>query len=1097
MTLSRTIVRSVSITGAMGNAILPRRQPGIQTEQTGHTPGTAINIILATNPRLQAMSFSIGGQVFSGRDLIRLQADRGNLALEELFLQAGLRPAAVAEFFDDLAQDTRSGPGASSPQSLNDATVDAVYQTVERNDVRSVHRAPTESAAALTEGALRGLSANAENRVPTRGFFELVGEAFLEFFAVIGRVFGSSWNPDTALMNGALTEAQRGDMRRFGTELSQSHGPMLQTILNQPNGRDRLRSALVDSGRPEGVTAATWAAAVDEMLTAVVARHTACPAPVLTGPEAEGVSLYLQANREHPEQAQAALAAFYQERTPPVSGAARSRALELLPSLPHWAQTRVISLYSGHTTVSREFLALPAQQQLVLVELGSRHGFALSASMMSQAMQSLSSLTLADDEARLLGRALSQLTREQLTFALSSAHGVPARLQNLSGAERRTFLLGLTQAARTTGDLEQALAGGGAMTVRNTRSTTLSATERRELISHFSRYDLSLSLADREGRSVIVSTHPSPGGDVALETLLADNAQGRALRTSLGVDTADLHRLLRNVMAEVRFSHSAAHSSELASLQQRVEELQFAVAAEHQPDLSAWTATAREQMQAELSAARAALVEQAPLSNLRFDLREGSALAAAFGLYNGRTERAQDLTQRTRSGVALSARSTVSIPTTRSSTEAPSLFAASSSNYFQSTTGYSFGTKGTQAVVTELRRQGGAPSVARVAEGYAGLDRHASRGVVGQETGVAAGQLGAWRHLQAADVRVVSVTGSGGGRLRTSMNVASRAFRESWRDQGGVSESNIVSADSPTKAELLAMLRAQLLASQPGQGVAFYFIGHNLVDRNNVSREGWMLANGDILAPGDLTEIVSLAEQRGVHLLMVADSCHGDSFVDVVRDRVRLQVQDRGIDTANERAFSQLNNGMRELFRNFEALGQTPDSSLVRLGREHNQDFGSLNEIERMVRAALAADLSVSNDTANAELRAMEERFDAAAMDFEAVVRRAQDAAAGSGAEARRARAELPGMQRRLAFLEARRDQLTGLLIATNELRSARRSLSAASGLSAEDQAVLRHPFLLGQENLPRTRRQASDSMGLLSDAIAAAGLREQNRSLA
>lgn len=1078
---------------------LPRRVSGQQyAEAVRPRAGDSINMLVSMNPRVAAMRFSLGGATYTARDFNRIHAQQGAVGLEELFERHGVSTAAVVEYLDDVANDARAA--TSTTLSLTSVELQRAYQMLDHTDLRGTRRTPLRSAATIAEASLTGISARANDRVPTRNFFELVGEAFLEFFAVIARIFGASWNPDTGLMNGALSDAQKADMARLGDELVDNHGAMLQTVLTQPNGRDRLRDRLVDSGRPDGATSATWEQAVDLMMVRISTRLAAHPVAPMTAAEAQGVFEYLQQNERDPAAAQLTLSTFFRERTPPVSSEARARALELIASANRVGQNRLTRLFDNNELGNR-FAALPHGQQLVIVELAARHGFSASDELLSSAMLSLAGLELQADEARMLARVVSNLSEDRMGWALDREHGIPARLQALSVPERRRFLADLAVSSRSSSDLQQTLSGGGMMSVRNTRATTLSAGERRDLTQTFSAYEITLRFTDRDGHAVRVvargAAHDTENERViTLASLLDDSRGGRALRQELGVDTADLHRLLRNLRSEVEQSHSSANAGALRELQTELRTIEGSLGANTQEDLSPWTPEARRALEERAGSVRARLLEIDRLSNLCFDVSETSSLGRAFGLYDGRTDDARAVLRRTGSGVHLSATSTVTAELQHTAGSSASLFGVTSSNYFQSTTADRNGVRGTREIHHTLRTEGGTASVQRVVEAYASLDAREGRGVRGLENGAAAGNLGQWQNLGASDVRVVTVAGTAGGALRGVPTLAARQFRESWQTAGGITTDRMTHVENPTRAELLDTLQAQIQASQRGQGVAFYYVGHMIIDRGNMEREGWMLRNGETLSPADMAPLLALAEQRGVHLMMVVDSCHGDGFVDEVRSRVRSRINDAGGDTTVEMRVSQINGGMRDLFRSWEFLNGFRDADVTRINREENLQLATNAELEPMLRAALAAPLSGNNEQALAALNAAEENLSLAQVEFDDYMAGVQAIADGNGPQRHRARASLPNLRTRAAYLERRRDAIYGLIVGISAIRSARYELMNNPSARDAYASLLASPVLLGERPIPRDRLSASREMGPVADLIAAASLIETRRAL-
>ena len=88
-------------------------------------------------------------------------------------------------------------------------------------------------------------------------------------------------------MNGALSDAQKTDARRLGDEWVASHGPLLFTVWQQPEGRAKLRERLLESGRPDGVTSATWEQTIDLAMERINTSFTERPPSAMTPREAQ------------------------------------------------------------------------------------------------------------------------------------------------------------------------------------------------------------------------------------------------------------------------------------------------------------------------------------------------------------------------------------------------------------------------------------------------------------------------------------------------------------------------------------------------------------------------------------------------------------------------------------------------------------------------------------------------------------------------------------------------------------------------------------------------------------------------------------------
>jgi hypothetical protein len=600
------------------------------------------------------------GDVETTRALVDRAVERYGAGPEGLRIRVGAETLTAGQLQAQLARDpdrvrdVLRAQGISMPE-LAEVLDDALGSEVTRGtvlDLRAgselarayriggaagatvdVHldRRPTEAAAARAPRAEASASLAGE-RVERPGFGQMIADAFAELGGWLARLFGGSWNPDTATFDGRVDDARfaaRGEADATG-----SNALMLRALLAQPDGEARLRQRLL-AEPPASATEPQWRRAVDDYVGALrdgLTRAERGGAPALSRAESDQVLSYLRAAGNTPDARADVDRALAQPE--PIRG----HVLALLTELPEAERENLGWLLEppgerpGDDATSGQRRAFEARTvmasgdpaaRVALFETLRRDGFraAPDSHAMDAAVDAVASARWVDAEVR--GRYLAlipQLGVERAELASDLRSALDAR------PEARGRVLDDVEArVGSTADLERALVGAQPWVDLPAPSAGLaSARQRVSILETMSAQNVRFATTDASGaRLSIVGRGEGDATTISLDRYFRDEGYRGEVLGRTGLRREAFEGLLTNVTTTLR---SAGSESMLRGAES---DLAAAEAVLRDP---AATREARSDAESSARMARRQLRENAAPSNVEIDLSPGSSLDRTFSL---------------------------------------------------------------------------------------------------------------------------------------------------------------------------------------------------------------------------------------------------------------------------------------------------------------------------------------------------------------------------------------------------------------------------------------------------------------------------------
>jgi hypothetical protein len=943
---------------------------------------------------------------------------------------------------------------------------------------------------ALASKSLGTLRTDAADLSPTRSLGERILDTLAEFFARL--ISLGFWNVRTETWEGARIDDSAAST--YARTLAQTHGALLRTLMEQPDGRAALERALL-AQTPDNVPAATWANVTARLLHHLDSELPRVSAPSLSAVEAQGLADFVAAHPNRHDVTSLVL----RERTPQL--AARGIILERLASLDEAALTQLSHWLETPATsdAARRFQALESTGQQLVMQAVSHADFSVSDARFLEIVtgaERIPALRLSEPQQHALLRAAAGAELDRIHFFTGEGVGLIDRLAGLSSPMRDAFLARAADAAESADNLLVLMSGDTELAgLADARKTTLTAAERARAVRVFERSQLSLSFSPQ-----LIVTARGPEGTtngvriVSLERLLGNATARRAFCREQHLDEADFTRM---VWSLARAAESEGSEETARTARQDRTALAITLAQGIEYDATGESVTLSGDRRLEIEAQMRSLdLTVARSSGLRvrsFDVSREGTLASAFGLYDGRTDTRAAITARTSHGVSLSSVATGGFTHSSFASTATTLAAVAPSTFFQSATfNYRFDGSGrllaggyiaSGAVVDRILRSREAPSVARVLDAYGSLDSSAGA----SEAGVSFGDTSAMRALDPANVRVITFTGAGGSIDGRVFERSSQRFAESWRRGAGVSPAHTMHLATPRREDLLRTIDAQIDAMQEGQGLVLYYAGHNYTDNATNGITGLKLAGGEFLEPEFMRAIAERCAARHINLFWLPDTCRSESFVRPIVDENRTVRSAHGTWTQEQAMLLQMQTGLQAYFTASSSIANTRERDLGTIATLFGETaFATNAQLTTLARRALAVPLGTEDEAAHltltglsdlmverGRLEALRDRNEARAEALRS------ELAAFHGTRAARARLqlELSNITRSEGLIDARIASVDDLINAVVSIRRARKDLPPSA---VRDDAIL-----TGGATMPTTRTDAERQLVALADAIA------------
>lgn len=318
-------------------------RPGIQSETSEESRAedllTTLEFVGLGGDPLQ---FQIGDRTYTAAQL-RRQLEQNSTRFTDFLRAHGISRGEFNQLLDDIAN---SDPEAGTIFDLRpgSALADAYRIGGDDGATYDFHLDPTaiETAAAGHDGIEDRLDVG-EQEVEGPSFWQMIADAFREAIAWIGRLFGSTWDPDTMTFDGRLEDEDAARFRQVGRDMVEGRESAIRALFAQPDGAARVREELL-SQRPESIDEQQWARAMDETIAGMREGLGETPADAPSAELQQRILVYLRAN-DYSADAQAQVDLVLAQ--PP---AVRDAALSLLVELPPEERATMLALFAPLTS---------------------------------------------------------------------------------------------------------------------------------------------------------------------------------------------------------------------------------------------------------------------------------------------------------------------------------------------------------------------------------------------------------------------------------------------------------------------------------------------------------------------------------------------------------------------------------------------------------------------------------------------------------------------------------------------------------------------------------------------------------------------------
>lgn len=506
-------------------------RPGIDSP-THSTDTRAITVELLADIDMATIAqdpvrFQIGDRAFTAGTLLR-EARENPLRFDDFLRTQGISREEFNELLDDIATGEIE-PGHTYDLRAGSDLAQAYRIGGEGGAVVDSHLdvARTEAAAAEHAGLVDRMDVSSEE-VEGPGFFQMIADALAEAVAWIGRLFGGSWDPDTATFDGRVDDEH---FRGVGREMvAGNNGVAVQALLDQRGGEDRIRAQLL-SQRPEAATEQQWARAVDDVIegmrSGLEEARTAGTLPSdLTVEQQQRVLVYLRANDFSDEARANVDLVLAQPET------IRDQALELLTELPEAELGNMLDLFRPLT--SEDGFGDPDVQR-VYAQGDETHKTAIFETMRADGFRHGTSSSQADDLATAVDNAdmftgdthrryldlVPRVGLQRMGLMTNEDVGLAARmaLPNAPAGHADDLLTRFEAHVGNTMDAISILQGSAfELTLSEPERTISSSADRRAVTSAFARNNTSIEM---------------DGEVVDVDRYLSDSSYRRGILTEL------------------------------------------------------------------------------------------------------------------------------------------------------------------------------------------------------------------------------------------------------------------------------------------------------------------------------------------------------------------------------------------------------------------------------------------------------------------------------------------------------------------------------------------------------------------------------------
>jgi len=507
----------------------------------------------------------------------QLKSEAGDPARFADFLRAnGLTLADFNQIIDDTLQNPSSTggtlnltPGSETCQKYGVGNAADCVTT----HLRPANAASTEAQGHKDLGTALKLESSKED-VSNPGFFRALGDAFVEFFALIGRGFGSDWNPETITFNKDHIEAH---FRGVGADLVTKQGPAMQAMLSTTQGKNEMRSQLL-SHRPPNVGEDIWPKLVEQVITGAseqIAKQNAKLPPDLSPAEQTAVLDYLREHDFSPE-ANAKISSVY---TFPDAGL-RKEALLSLPRSPENEANNMFALFHAPDGVrpldgpeAREWALqtamhsdIGADGRKAIFDTLRQAGFraspgSLEVKCLTNAVLEGGGIEPASLRDRYM-RELPHLGLSRMAMAGEGSYSLPKQLKQIKANEgeeaANQFMANLEKNNNSTSNLRYIIARSeGFIRIYDPNVKALSKEQGALVVSVFEgrKIELKATTIGVDAHDVVISAHgPAGPNTIDLSKYVKDPVYARDTLKSLGMGKEAFDSLLFNTAQSVKFA---------------------------------------------------------------------------------------------------------------------------------------------------------------------------------------------------------------------------------------------------------------------------------------------------------------------------------------------------------------------------------------------------------------------------------------------------------------------------------------------------------------------------------------------------------------